>query len=128
MIDLDTVGENAVEVAFAAVPTAVALGTFFRNVTGEEGSDYYDPETDTVMDPLAVIENVRMLKVSAEEGELAGTNVTVEDVKVLIPGKDLLYYEPTTTDFFDMRGVRYNVVKIKQIPTKALRIVFARKR
>jgi hypothetical protein len=125
MIDLEKLSYDAVELAFATVPTAVALGNYSVNILGQATGDY-DPVSDTVAAPLRVVPNVRMMKVSASADELVGTNITVEDVKILIPAKDLPNVKPKTTDFLRHPDGEYSIIKIKPLPVKTLHILFCR--
>jgi len=125
MIDLDNITDNAVERVFSLLPTAVGVGTYYKSVSGH-GSGDYDPVTDTVLQPLDVRNNVRMMRVAVTAEELAGSPVTVEDAKFLIPGRDLNGLECGTEDYLDYRGRRYDVIKVRPLPTDAIRILYGR--
>ena len=123
-MDLENLTAGAIELVFNQLGNTVALGTYTFNANGGDiGS--YDPETDTVT-AGETLENVRMLRVAASSEELVGAEVTVDDVKILIPGVDLEGKTPTTAHELYCQGVTYDVIKVKVLPVSTLRIVFCR--
>lgn len=115
---------SGVETAFAAAEDLVSLGTY----TVRRGTSVYDPATDsyTGVGPTTY-GNVRMIRTALTDSEREASSVTVSDVKVLIPARDLPV-RPNETDVFTLDGVGYNVISLKAVPGDSLWIVFARER
>lgn len=113
---------DGVEIAFAAASEFVSVGTYL----GRTGNESYDIDADT-MNPIGTsIPNVRFLPTSVQDAEREASPVAVSDLKILIPGKDLGTFVPSTNDKLQMAGFWYNVVAVKPVPGKALWIVFVR--
>jgi hypothetical protein len=123
-MDLENLTAGAVELAFGQLGNTVALGTYTFNANGGDIGNY-DPETDTVL-AGETFGRVRMLRVAASSEELVGAEVTVDDVKILIPGVDLKGKAPATSHELTCQGITYDVIKVKVLPVNTLRIVFCR--
>jgi hypothetical protein len=124
-VNIESLVANGVETAFKILKDLVGLGTYYQAVSGS-GSAIYDPVTDTAITPTQTFLDVRMIKVGVEGEELVGTSVTVTDVKLLIPAKDLPGVEPGNEDHIFLKGLRYNIVRVKEVPGNSLHILYAR--
>lgn len=124
MINLEGLSADAIELVFSTLPTAVGIATYYKGA----GSVDYDPVSDQAAAPIAVKPNVRMMPLAIQDEELVGTPVTVSDLKVIIPAGDLGPIKPGTEDWFELRGVRYNVLKKKVLPVSTIHILYARAR
>lgn len=114
---------DGVEVAFAAVSEFVSVGTYLART----GAEVYDPDTNTKTPVGVTIPEVRLLPTSVSAQEREASPISVDDIKVLVPGIDLGTTRPTTNDKFQMAGVWYNIVAVKPVPGKALWILFGRR-
>lgn len=123
-MNIEALLASGVERAFTILKDLVKLGDYYQALSGP-GSGGYDPVTDTTVTPTQTFLNVRMLKVSVDAEELIGTQVVVNDVKILIPAKDLAI-DPNSADHIFLQGLRYNIVQPKPIPGKALHILYCR--
>lgn len=113
-----------VETAFSAARDFVSLGTY----THRTSAPAYDPATDILTAGETTVSGVRMLRTSITAEEREASPLTVEDVKVLIPARDLPGFKPSETDYFELDGTDYNVLTLKTVPGDSLWIIFARKK
>lgn len=117
--------DSGVGTAFRLLKDLVTLGTYNQAVP-LVGLAPYDPITGMVTSPAQIYENVRMIFTTVDAEELVGTMVTTTDVKILVPAMDLPGVTPSGEDHVFAKGVRYNIVRPKQIPGNALHILYGR--
>ena len=113
---------QGIETAFTAAGDLVSLGSY----TVQNGTPVYNPATDTLTQTTVTISNVRMIRTAFTEAEREASPVTVTDVKVLIPGKDLLPHVPAETDTFTLDGHSYNLISYRAVPGNGLFTIFGK--
>ncbi len=113
-----------VETAFNAAGDLVALGTYVSRT----GATSYNPTTDVYTGNDVVYANVRMLRTALTDQEREASPVTVSDIKVLIPARDLPNKRPSERDMLSVQNVSYNVLRVKTVPGDSLWIIFAREK
>lgn len=119
---IDTI-QAGVETAFEAAKELVRLGDYYvvpENVV-------YDPITDDMTGAIPPVSDVRFLETSHEAQEREASQVSVTDLKFIVPFVDLKGADPTENDKIVLDGVLYNVVLVKKPPGQGIYIIFCRK-
>lgn len=112
------------EQAFAAAQDLVSSGTYYSR----SGAGTYNSTTDTYNVALTTYSAVRMVRAGLTDQEREASPVSVTDVKVLIPAKDLANVRPKESDTFLLDGVNYNILSFKGVPGDSLWIIYAREK
>lgn len=124
MSGLNDVVAAGVETAFDAARDFVVLGTYYSKST----TPVYDPSTDTMTGQHVTVPNVRILRTAASREEREASQVSVGDVKFIIPARDLGVVKPSEVDEIRYADEMYNVLAIKAVPGDSLHIIMARKK
>lgn len=123
-MDLNATVAAGVETAFSAAADFVELGTYYARGS----APVYDPSSDTITYTPLTFTDVRMIRTSISREEREASQVTISDVKFLIPAVDLPNHSPDETDTIEYGGVMYNVLAYRSVPGDSIYIIMARKK
>jgi hypothetical protein len=112
---------RGVEQAFT-IADDVSMGVY----TISSGVATYNATLDKQVMAASRVLNVRMLRTTLETEEREASQLTVTDIKVLVPGVDMQGAQPNETDTFTLDGNGYNVVTFRPVPGNALWIIYGR--
>lgn len=115
---------GGVETAFAVASEFVITGTYrHRDGTGST----YDPDSDTKLPAGVDVLNVRFLPTNNQAEEREASPVTVQDLKLLVPGKDLGGKIPNDSGQVFIWDAWWNITLVKAVPGQSLWLFFVRK-